>query len=366
MDDSKLRAPGSRTNIMDVALRAGVSPATVSRSLRGMTNVSPDTRDRVLEAARDLAYPTASAEVEFAPGSRHSVAVIVPFIHRWFFSTVTAGAATLLRERGYDVLLYHLGSADARDHFFHRMPLARRVAGILTLSMPLTEEHTLALRALDIPLVSVGSTIPGSPWVGIDEVGAARGAVNHLVHLKHERIGLIAGEPDDARFAFASSRQRRAGAEEALTAANLPLDEDLVASGPHGIEGGAAAMARLLAGRVLPTAVFAEYDELAIGALWTLRRAGLRVPQDMSVIGIDDHEMAAVLDLTTVGQSAENQGKAAAESLIQVLESPAGVTVDPILLPSNLILRGSTAPRPTAESMTQPRTTQPECRFVSP
>ncbi|HEY5820508.1 MAG TPA: LacI family DNA-binding transcriptional regulator [Propionibacteriaceae bacterium] len=328
-----------------MAALAGVSPATVSRSLRGMTNVSPDTRDRVLAAARDLSYAVHSAELRPVPGARRSVAVIVPFVNRWFFSTVTAGAASWLREQGYDVILYHLGSADERDRFFHRMPLARRVAGILTLSMPLTEEHTLALRALDVPLVSVGSTIPGAPSVGIDDAAAAQGAVNHLIHLKHKRIGLITSEPDDARFAFASSSERRRGAERALSAADIPLDEELVASGPHGIEGGAMAMARLLGGRVLPTAVFAEYDELAIGALWTLRRAGLRVPEDMSVVGIDDHEMAPVLDLTTVSQGAEVQGSKAAQLLIRVLESePGSTSAPPVVLPSRLVLRGTTSP----------------------
>lgn len=341
-----MRAPGTRTNILDVAARAGVSAATVSRSLRGMTNVSPDTRARVIEAARELSYAVASAELEPAPGQRQSVAVIVPFIQRWFFSTVTAGAADVLREHGYDVLLYHLGDADTRDHFFHRMPLARRVAGILTLSMPLTEEHTLALRALDIPLISVGSTIPGAHSVRIDDVAAAEGAVNHLIHLKHERIGLIQGEPDDERFAFASSHERRQGAERALEAAGQPLDPDLVAHGRHGIDGGAAAMARLLGRRKLPTAVFAEYDELAIGALWTLRRAGLRVPEDMSMVSVDDHEMAAFLDLTTVAQSAQAQGQSAARLLIQVLEDgPGGPDVTPVVLPTRLVVRGTTSPR---------------------
>ena len=208
--------PGARVNIIDVAERAGVSPATVSRSLRGLAKVAPETRQRVLDAARDLSYVASLRASGPAAGSRPSVAVIVPFITRWFFSTVTAGAVDFLRIHGYDVLLYHLGSADIRDHFFERMPLDSRVDGILTLSMPLTEEHTLALRALDLPMVSVGTTVPGSPSVGIDEVAAARGAVNHLLHLKHERIGFIAGAADDPRFDFVSSEGRRRGYEQAL------------------------------------------------------------------------------------------------------------------------------------------------------
>ena len=151
--------------------------------------------------------------------------------------------------------------------------------------------------------------MPGAPSVGIDAVAAARQAVNHLLHLRHRRIGLIIGEADDPRFEFVSSAERRRGCEEALQAAGLTLPEELVATGPHGLEGGAEAMAELLSRPMLPTAVFAEYDELAIGALWALRRAGLSVPGDISVVSIDDHEMAAMFDLTTIAQDVGAAGR---------------------------------------------------------
>lgn len=229
------------------------------------------------------------------------------------------------------------------------MPLARRVAGILTLSMPLTEEHTLSLRALGLPLVSVGSTIPGSSAVGVDEVAAARGAVNHLLHLGHRRIGLISGADDDPGFAFVSSARRLRGWTEALERAGVSVEEGSMVSGAHGVDGGAAAMARLLTRPALPTAVFAEYDELAIGAIWTIRRAGLEVPGDISVIGMDDHEMAAVHDLTTVAQDASEQGQTAAELLMHILESGQDTPdVASVVLPTRLLLRGSTAPPPAS------------------
>ena len=118
-------------------------------------------------------------------------------------------------------MLYHLGSADDRDHFFERMPLARRVDGILTVSMPLNDEHTLALRALDIPLVSVGAHVPGSASVRIDEAAAAQTAVNHLIH-RHQQIGFIAGAPDDPAFGFVASPHRRRGYEHALRLPGWP------------------------------------------------------------------------------------------------------------------------------------------------
>lgn len=344
-DGVRAREPRQRVSLADIAARAGVSTATASRSLRGGMNVSPDTRRRVLEAARDLSYTNALQALNADPTPRRAVAVIVPFITRWFFSTVTAGAVDLLRAHGYDALLYHLGAPDVRDRFFTRMPLGGRVDGVLTLSMPLTEQHTLALRALDLPLVSIGSTIPGSPSVGIDEVGAARTAVDHLINLRHERIALIAGRPDDIRFDFRSSVERRLGYENALAAAGIEPDERLVVDGPHGIDGGAAAMAELLGRPELPTAVLAEYDELAIGALWALRRAGLHVPHGISVVGIDDHEMARSHDLTTVAQNAEEQGRVAAHLLMQLLGAEEGTPPDAdVVIPTRLVLRGSTAP----------------------
>ncbi|HEY5979385.1 MAG TPA: LacI family DNA-binding transcriptional regulator [Microlunatus sp.] len=345
-----------RVSLQDVADRAGVSAATASRSLRGLAKVSPETRQRVIEAARELSYTTAlQAAPEFAPGPRRTVAVIVPFITRWFFTTVTAAAVDHLREHGYDVLLYHLGSADVRDDFFSRMPLAGRVDGILVLSAPLNEEHTLALRALGIPFVTVGTMVPGAPAVGIDAMAAARQAVNHLIHLRHRRIGLILGEADDPRFEFESSAERRRGCEQALEAAGLTLPEGLVATGPHGHEGGAAAMTELLSRPVLPTAVFAEYDELAIGALWALRRAGLSVPGHVSVISIDDHALASMFDLTTVAQDVRQQGAIGAGLLLQAVDAGEISPADrQVLLPTRLVLRGTTSPPSTERILPAP------------
>jgi len=337
------RTTAARPSIYDVAALAGVSAATVSRSLGTGGKVAPDTRRRVLEAARELSYVASPHAAGLASGRAGAVGVVVPFVTRWFFGQVISGATDVLRDSGYDVLLYHLGSAGDRDRFFARMPLARRVDGVLTCSMPLTEEHTLALRALDLPHVSVGSPVPGRASVGVDEAGAVAAAVNHLAHLGHTRIGYLAGEPDDVAFGFTSGPARRRGFELAVAAAGLEPDPRLVTAGRYGIQGGAQAMAALLSGPELPTAVVAEYDELALGALMTLRRAGLEVPGDVSVVGIDDHEVGAVVDLTTVGQDVQEQGAVGARLLLAQLATGAADDGQH-LLPTRLVLRGSTAP----------------------
>ncbi len=337
-----------RPGIVDVAALAGVAPSTVSRSLSRQGKVAARTRERVLDAARQLSYVPSPYAAGLASGRTNTVAVVVPFMTRWFFGSVMSGVTEALERAGYDVLLYRLGSAADRDRFFDRMPLARRVDGVLSVSMPLTEEHTLALRALDIPIVTIGSHMSGLPCVRIDEVAAAEQAVNHLLHLGHQQIAFLGGVADDPDFGFISSADRLAGYRRALTAAGVRRDPSLEAFGRYGVDGGAAAMTRLMSRAQRPTAVFAEYDELAIGALWSLRRAGLSVPQDISVVGIDDHEMSKVIDLTTVGQDAAGQGARAADLLVQRLDADDDLlTGEPpadVVRPTELVLRGSTAP----------------------
>lgn len=332
-------------SILDVAALAGVSPSTVSRSLRGLPNVSPQTRQRVHQAARELSYVVSPSASGLASGQTRAIGVVVPYVTRWYFANSVAGACDVLAEAGYDVLLYHLGSAQARDRFFDRMPLARRVDAVITLTLPLTEEHTLGLRALGMPLITVGAEMGGVTCVRIDDVEAARSAVNHLVHQGHESITMLAGQKDDLGLGFSSSRDRREGYRRALEAAGLQPQPEIAASG-HGIEGGALAMAQLLSGDELPTAVFAEYDELAIGALRTLRRAGIEVPGRLSIVGVDDHEMASVVDLTTVAQQVYELGAVAARLLLDTLAGQLVEAAD-VVLPTTLLLRGSTGPPTT-------------------
>ena len=330
-------------SILDVAALAGVSPSTVSRSLRGHDSVATATRQRVAEAARELAYTVSPHASGLASGRTLTVGVVVPFVTRWYFANAVAGAHDVLSAAGFDVLLYHLGDAAARDRFFDRMPLARRVDAVLTLSLPLTEEHTLALRALDMPLVTLGARLDGVSSVRFDDVAATRNAVHHLLHQGHEEIAMITAREDDEAFGFLARPDRVDGYRQALAAAGLAGREDVVVAETYGIEGGASAMARLMERPRLPTAVLAEYDEVAIGALRTLRRSSVPVPGRISVIGVDDHEMSSVLDLTTMAQPVREQGAIAARLLLDQLEGRAGAPVD-VVVPTRLVVRSSTGP----------------------
>ena len=341
-------AAKGQAGILDVARRAGVSPSTVSRSLRGSAKVSERTRNRVLRAAAELEYVPSPAASRLASGRTHAVGLIVPFATRWFFSEVLTGVEGPLRAAGYDLLLYNVGDPAARARFFGAMPLRRRVDAVLTVASSFSPDEQDALRALGVPLAVVGGHVGGFPRVGIDDRAGATMAVRHLLLLGHRDIAMISGDPGDA-FGRVTTSARRSGFEAALAEAGIGPGPERVVSEPWGVTGGMRAMEQLLARRRLPTAVFAESDEMALGALQTLRRAGLDVPGRVSLVGFDDHEMAVAGDLTTIAQPVHRQGELAARLLLEVLDGGNPPTGD-VVLPTRLVVRGTTGPPPAAWS----------------
>ncbi|MFI5911142.1 LacI family DNA-binding transcriptional regulator [Dactylosporangium sp. NPDC051541] len=322
----------------DVARLAGVSTATVSRTLRGLPNVSDETRDRVLHAAASLSYVVSPIASRLASGRTHTVGVIVPYASRWFFGQIVAGAESVLRAHSLDLLLYNIGDIPSRQRFFGALPLRRRVDAVLTVAMQFTDAETTALLSLGVPIVAVGHDVPGAGCVRIDDVAAAGSAVQHLLALGHRRIGMISTYNDQSMF-LPVAHARRHAYVSVLSSAGIPVDEELVMSVPHGLDGGEQAMRRLLTLPDPPTAVFAESDELAFGALSALRRTGRHV----SVIGFDDHELSALLDLTTVRQRVFEQGVLAA-GMLQRAMNAGSWTPEELLMPTTLVLRASTWP----------------------
>lgn len=341
-------APGG-VNIVDVARRAGVSISTVSRTLRGSLNVSGDTRERVLRAAAELSYVPSPAASRLASGRTRTVGVVVQFAARWFFAEVLRGAEGVLRAADYDLLLFNVGDPASRTQLFETMPLRRRVDAVLAVATNFAEAETAALGQLGVPLVIVGNqTGRIRSGVGIDDAGSAAMAVRHLVLLGHRDIAMISGLPDDP-IGQGTTLARRAGFASGLRAAGLPECPEQIVAEPWGVEGGRRGMERLLSRDRLPTAVFTESDEMAFGALRTLRRVGLDVPGYVSVVGFDDHELAPASDLTTIAQPAYEQGKRAAVMALDLLGDAAGGAEQRVVLPTRLVIRGTTAPpRPAA------------------
>ncbi len=332
--------PSSAT-MADVARAAGVSTGTVSRALRGQSGVSDAVRRRIVSAAEDLDYVVSPAASGLVTGRTGSVAVLVPFISRWFHARVLAAVHHVLRGAGFEIVLHHVEGTAERREFFGTLPVRRRADGLVVIALSLTDEETDRLGELGIPVVGASTRPGGHPSVGIDDVEGAAKAVHHLANLGHEHIGMIR-TTDEEGIHQGVSRRRLEGFRSAMEERGLPVARDAVVSAPWGIDGGARAMGELLSLRRPPSAVFAEADDVAVGALRTLRRSGLAVPAGMSVVGFDDSPVAELLDLTTVGQSVHEQGLIAGRLLVEAVRR--GAVAEPqVQLETQLVARGTTS-----------------------
>jgi DNA-binding LacI/PurR family transcriptional regulator len=330
--------------IDDVARTAGVSTATVSRALRGLPHVNERTRAEVHRIALDLGYVPSKSASTLASGRTRTVGVVTPHIAKWFFARAIEALEQELRAVGYDVLLLALppGPASGRP-VFDPEELRQRVDAVAVLTIPLTGRELDGLRALRLPMAFVGASVAGAMSVRIDDVAVGRTATQHLLELGHTRIGHIGGDPDEA-LNFNAPVDRRTGWMSALRDAGLSPDPDLDVPGMFTVEGGRRAMHELLALPDPPTAVFAASDEMAFGAIAEARAAGVAVPEQLSVVGVDDHELADLFGLTTVGQPVEEQGRAAARMLLATLARTTTHSNEHLLLPVTLVHRSSTAP----------------------
>lgn len=334
------------TSIKDVAREVGMSTATVSRALRGLPRVSEETRTRVLEAARRLDYVASPHASSLASGRTRAVGVVVPFVTRWYFAAVVHGAEELLREAGYDLLLYNLaGDPEARRRVFSGHLLRKRVDAVLVLSLTPKDQEVASLAALGLPVAIVGGAVEGWSGVRVDDVETAGIAVRHLVELGHRRIAYVGGGLEQ-QLDFVAPRDRLRGYEQAMRDAGLPVDPAWEVSSDFTGSGGVHAVQQLLDLEPRPTAVFAASDEMAIGVIHGLNEAGLRVPEDVSVVGIDDHEMAEYFGLTTVAQPVHEQGRLAARLLLDEIAAGGALAPSLVTVPTRLVVRRTTAPPP--------------------
>lgn len=331
--------------IIEVAELAGVSTATVSRALSGKGHVSEPTRQRVIEAAAELGYVVSSNASSLATGRTKNVGVVIPVLNHWFFSSVLQGAESALLANGYDLTLYSLGGgAEERQSVFEHFLLRKRVDAVIAISLELTAAETSRLLDLKKPIVGVGGPQTGIRTLSIDDVAVARLATEHLLSLGHRMIAHIGGNREYEQD-FHLPTNRRIGYEAALEAAGIPVDPELFQASDFTMRGGHEAARQLFGNpRKRPSAVFAASDEMAIGTILAARDLGLEVPGDVSVIGIDDHELSEFFGLSTVAQLPELQGRMAVEILMDQLQP--GRRTEGTLntsLPYELVVRSSTA-----------------------
>ena len=336
---------GRNITIRDVAKIAGVSTATVSRALRGLPHVDAATRDRVARVAEELDYVISPSASRLASGRTGTIAIVTPYVSRWFFATLLSGIDSVLQGAGVDLLLFGVGDPSVSTE---RIPSERRlrgrVDGLMVLALPAALPEVQNLVEMGLPVSLVGMTASSVPSASIDDVEAARMATQHLLNLGHVDIGLIAG--DISPTAFTMQDDRRRGFTAALNGAGLTHDPVLETSGYFTGAGGERAMTVLLSQPKRPTAVFARSDEMAFGGIRALQRHGLRPGRDVSIVGVDGHDISELLDLTTVEQPVAELGRVSAEALLEQLRT--GVKpFETKVLPTELVVRGSTVPSST-------------------
>ncbi len=306
-------------SIEDVAREAGVSVATVSRALRGLPNVAERTREKVQEIADELQYRADPSAARLATGETKLVQIATPTVDGWYFSRFLAGAIDHLLDQGYETICHPVETPEERERFLDGLVhLEKRVDGLIVVDLNISEDAANDLFEAGIRTVTAGFRTRRFPSVIVDDYRVGYVATEHLLELGHRRIGLISGEPNHP-LAFSVPGLRLAGYTGALAAAGIAIDPDLEQSGRFTAPGGRIAMERLLDMEDPPTAVFAMSDEMAFGAWSALQERGLSWPHDVAIVGIDDHELAEMVGLTTVRLAPRELGAAAASRLLRLI-----------------------------------------------
>ena len=336
---------GAQARIADVAARAGVGVATVSRVLNGRANVRPATRDRVLDAIRTLNYRPSSVARNLSLQRTMVIGALLPWFTNPSAVQRVRGVVDGLSGSPYDLMVFDIESEDRQRRAFELFDRGDRADGLLVISTNPPDLEVERINAARLPCILVDGVHPLLPSIAVDDVAGGEMATRHLIELGHRRVALIGDPPPEFRFDW--SRDRTRGYEQALARAGLDVRPEYVREGTRLLHVARGIAAELLELPDRPTAVFAASDTQALGTLEAARALGIRVPEELSVIGFDDIEVASYVGLTTVRQPLFESGRRGAELLLRAL-SGRQVDVRTELLPLELVVRSTTGPAPAA------------------
>lgn len=329
---------GGRTTIHDVAKAAGVSVSTVSKAVNGRYGIADATVQRVLDAVKQLGYESSLVASSMRARRTGVIGVLLADFEP-FSAEILKGVGSAVHDTAFDLLAYsgsHLGAGDG----WERRSLSRLSGTLIDAAIMVTP--TVVSAGTEIPVVAIDPHTGRAdlPTVESDSFGGALTATRHLIELGHRRIGFVAGRPD-----LRSAGLRDAGYRRALSDAGIPLDPSLVGIGRYELDATRESARIMLSGESRPTAIFAANDLSAIAVIDVAHELGLRVPDDLSVIGFDDVPEATrrTLSLTTIQQPMRRLGAVAADMVFTLLS---GQEIDEmhVILPTRLVVRATTAP----------------------
>jgi LacI family transcriptional regulator len=325
----------------DVAEQARVSVTTVSHVINDTRPVSKELRQRVLQAMNELGYQPNQLARSLRRGQTHTVGMIIPDSTNPFFAEVARGVEDTSFEQGYSVILCNSDGNLDKELLYTNVLVKKQVDGILFVAAGVSTERILELQRRNIPLVLIDRDLPEASVDSVltDNAQAGWAATRHLIELGHTRIACVTGPSD-----LTPSADRVIGYREALRQSDLAVDEALIVKGDFQYVSGYQAGTHLLALERPPTAVFACNDLMAIGFMSAALQSGLRVPEDLSIVGFDDVRLAAFANppLTTIAQPKYEMGVVAAELLLERMREPE-LAARRHVLDTQLLRRGSTA-----------------------
>ncbi len=306
--------------IIDVARESGVSYATVSRALNDYEFVKPATRDKVLRAAQKLGYVPNQQARSLAGGRSNLVGILVPGLDNGYITEIIRGIDEELAKSDYNLILYTTHRHHGRESSYVASIMNGAADGLLLIVPLISHDYADALYQQNFPFVLIdqsdtsgkSSAVNATNWQG------AYDATSYLIELGHQRIGFITGLME-----LNSAVDRLRGYEAALNAHNIPVQPELIVKGDFWERGGYVAAQALLDLPAPPTAIFASNDLLAFGAMEAIRQRGLRIPQDVSLVGFDDIPQASLVypTLTTVRQPLDKMGRLAVKMLLEHIGS---------------------------------------------
>jgi len=328
--------------IHNVAQEAGVGIGTVSRVVNNSPDVKPATRERVLAAIHRLNYKPDPIARSMISKRTNSIGTIVPFFTRPSFMERLRGVEAVIARLGRELVLYNVETSAQRDHFFRELPLHRKVDGLLIISLSPDDAAARRFRELGTPVVLIDAYSPLLTSLVVNNVEGAYQAVKRLIELGHRHIGFINGEIE-GNFKFNTANDRLIGLHRALGEAGLLFEPEQVLISEWSRKGGKHAALQLLTQQKRPTAIFAASDVQAVGALEAARELGLRVPEQLSVIGFDGIEISELLEFSTMQQPLQEMGELGASKLVELIENPSHPP-ELIRFDTKLVERRTTSP----------------------
>lgn len=330
-----------KVTISEVAKKAGVSKATVSRVLNQSKPVSDEIREKVMKVVNETGFNPNSIARSLVIKKTYLIGIVIPEIANPYFSQLVRGIEDEANARGYNIVICNADNEFEKENKSLQVLKSKQVDGIIFLTSHLLEEHNLFFKGNSIPTVIIGTNSKefNIPFVDIDNFTAAYDVVRYLISLGHSSIGLIRGPLTYQNVSFF----RLEGYKKALQDHGLSFEEHFVKSGDYKFEGGYTAMEEFLKQDSKPTAIFAMNDEMAVGAMSCAIDRGVSIPKDMSIIGFDDISLASMVRpmLTTVHQPVYEMGVESIKSLINIIQYP-NKKVENAIFAHKIIQRQST------------------------